>query len=237
MLSRIVFTRAGAVSFLFAGVLGIAGARPAGAQTAAPQPTPAAALRPVLAQVSQAVNGVNPQSWRAPSDVKSVVAGDIEAIQRDLAGTLAGLLDRADAAPGSVPLEFAVYRNVDALYDTLLRVVETADLVAPNQEAAALESALESLERARGQLGDVILTGAQAQQDQLTGLQNAIRAAEAAERVPVRTTVVDDWSKPHPATEHRHTAHRRSTTEKKPATHSKTISSETKKTTPPPNPQ
>jgi hypothetical protein len=86
-----------------------------------------------------------------------------------------------------------VYRNVDALYDTLLRVVETADLAAPSSEANALEAALSSLENARAQVGDAILSGAQVQQDQLIRLRTAIRAAEAAERAPVKTTVVSDY--------------------------------------------
>ncbi len=136
----------------------------------------------------------------------------MDAIQRDLNGTLAGLLQQADAAPGSVPAGFLVYRNVDALYDTLLRVVETAELAAPTNEATSLESALDSLENARAQVGDVILSGAQAQQNQLIGLQRAIRAAAAAQRSPVRTTVVNDYGPPvHHAVRHtavRHTTHK-----------------------------
>jgi hypothetical protein len=89
-----------------------------------------------------------------------------------------------------------VYRNVDALYDTLLRVVETAELAAPVSEATALEASLDSLENARARVGDTILAGAQGQQDQLIHLQRAIQAAAAAQRSPVKTTIVDDYGTP-----------------------------------------
>ena len=186
---------------------------PAAGQSGAPaRPSISGSLQPALTQVGQAVNGADPQHWRAPQSVKSAAEGDIESIQRDLNGTLAGLLQQADEAPGSVPAEFLVYRNVDALYDTLLRVVETAELAAPNQEVSALETALDSLESARAQVGDTILGGAEVQQDQLIRLQRAIQAAEAAQRAPVKTTVVDDYGAEtrHRATPHhtaRHTAH------------------------------
>lgn len=174
-------------------LLGLAAAGPLAAQNQ--MTSVSGALRPALAQVGQAVAGAQPDHWKMPREVKSATDGDIEAIQRDLNGTLAGLLQQADAAPGEVPAEFVVYRNVDALYDTLLRVVETADLAAPDEEAEALQNALVSLENARGELGDRILAGAQSQQTQLTGLRNAIQAAEAARRTPVRTTVVNDYGR------------------------------------------
>jgi hypothetical protein len=187
---------------------------PAAGQNAAPaRPSVSGMLQPALAQVGQAVGGANPQRWKAPPSVKSAAEGDIEAIQRDLNGTLAGLLQQADAAPGSVPADFLVYRNVDALYDTLLRVVETAELAAPNNEAGALETALDSLENARAQVGDTIFTGAQVQQNELFRLQRAIQAAAAAQRSPVRTTVVDDYTPPErrhvvPHRTVRHTTHK-----------------------------
>jgi len=173
-------------------------------------PSPLSPLRAALAQVGQAVNAVQTHRWKAPASVRSAVDGDIEAIQRDLNGTLAGLLQQADAAPGSVPAQFAVYRNVDALYDTLLRVVETADLAAPEDEISALDSALQGLENARSSLGDAISSGAQSQQNQLVQLRRAINAAAAAQRAPVRTTVVEDYPT-HEAPAHRRTTARRHT--------------------------
>jgi hypothetical protein len=149
-------------------------------------------LRPALAQVGQALGGISVKRWKAPNEVKSAADQDATSIQRDLNGTLANLLQQADAAPGSVPAAFAVYRNVDALYDTLLRVVLTANLAAPDNEVNALQGALSSLESARGSLGDSILNASQAQQTELVRVRTALARAAAAPPPATKTTVVDD---------------------------------------------
>jgi hypothetical protein len=149
-------------------------------------------LRPALAQVSQTLGSLSIKKWKAPNEVRSAADQDVGSIQRDLNGTLAGLLQQADAAPGSVPAAFAVYRNVDALYDTLLRVVLTANLAAPDNEAAALQSALSSLEGARTSLGESILNSSQAQQTELVRIRTALSKAASAPAPPTKTTVVDD---------------------------------------------
>ncbi len=164
-------------------------------------------LRPALAQVGQSLGGVTIKRWKAPSEVRSAADQDVSSIQRDLNGTLAGLLQQADAAPGSVPAAFAVYRNVDALYDTLLRVVLTANLAAPEDEAGSLQAALATLESARGTLGQTILNSSQAQETELSRIRMALAKAAATQRTPTTTTVVDDGpadkssaKKPHPST-------------------------------------
>jgi hypothetical protein len=165
------------------------------AQNAAADPAPAAlssALRPALSQVSQAISSIDIRHWKAPGSVRSAADGDVSSIQRDLTGTLAGLMSQAEAAPSSIPSSFAVYRNVDALYDTLLRVVETADLSAPDQDAMALEAALKQLEEARSDLGARILAATQAQQNEVIRLRTVVARAAAAPPPPAKTIVVDD---------------------------------------------
>ena len=190
------------------------------AQGAAPAADPpaltTATLRPALTQVSQSLSSVNIKKWKAPGDVKSAADQDVSSIQRDLSGTLAGLLQQADAAPASVPAAFAVYRNVDALYDTLLRVVLTANLAAPDTEANSLQAALSTLESARSSIGDSILHASQSQQSELIRIRTALVQAAAAQRTPPKTTVVDDG--PAPETKKRHTTHKPSSkTTSKPA--------------------
>jgi hypothetical protein len=162
-------------------------------------------LQPALSQVSQAVSGIDVRHWKAPNSVKSAAAGDITSIQHDLSGTLAGLMSQAQAAPSSIPSSFAVYRNVDALYDTLLRVVQTADLSAPDQDVSALESALRQLEQARTDLGERILGATQAQQNEVVRLRTVIARAAAAPPPPVKTVVVDDGPAKKATAVHHHT--------------------------------
>jgi hypothetical protein len=191
------------------------------AQSAAADPAPSVmsnAVQPALALVNQAVTNVDTRHWKAPSSVKSAAAGDISSIQRDLSGTLAGLMSQAQAAPGSIPSSFAVYRNVDALYDTLLRVVETADLSAPDQDATALETALKQLESARTDLGERILAATQTQQNEVIRLRTAIVRAAAAPAQPVKTLVVDDGPvRKETTVHHHHTAKKPAAKTEKPA--------------------
>ncbi len=185
---------------------------PAGSAPADPPPiTVSATLRPALSQVGQSLSSVNIRHWKAPNEVKSAADQDVSSIQRDLNGTLAVLLQQADAAPGSVPAAFAVYRNVDALYDTLLRVVLTANLAATDQEVTSLQAALSTLESARGTLGDSILNASQSQQSQLIRIRTALAHAATVQRAPVTTTVVDDGPAEKPK---RKTTAKKSTTPK-----------------------
>jgi hypothetical protein len=197
------------------------------AQSSAAQDSAASvssSVRPALAQVGQALGSISTKRWKAPNEVKSAADQDAASIQRDLNGTLANLLQQADAAPGSVPAAFAVYRNVDALYDTLLRVVLTANLAAPDNEVTALQGALSSLESARGSLGDSILNASQAQQTELVRVRTALAHAAAAPPAATKTTVVDDG----PA---------ESAKRKKPSTAKKPSSSTAKPASNPPAPQ
>jgi hypothetical protein len=173
-------------------------------------------LRPALAQVGQTLGSISIKKWKAPNEVRSAADQDVGSIQRDLNGTLAGLLQQADAAPGSVPQAFAVYRNVDALYDTLLRVVLTANLAAPDTEVSALQSALSSLEGARASLGESILNSSPAQQTELVRIRTALSKVAAAPQPPAKTTVVDDG--PADAKTKKHTSTKKpSSTPAKPA--------------------
>lgn len=186
----------------------------ASAQAAAPAPsTVSTTMRPALSQVQQTLNSINIRKWKAPNPVRDEVSGDVSAIQRDLNGTLSNLLQQADAAPTSIPAAFAVYRNVDALYDTLLRVVETAELAAPDPESNQLEATLKTLEKARASLGDAIFTGAQNEQAEVARLRTSLASATAElQRKPARTTVVEDG--PAPAKTHHRTTTKRTPAEK-----------------------
>lgn len=153
------------------------------AQAAAPQLAMTDALntlQPLLAEVNSALSSVDARRWKAPGDVRDQTASDIQSIQRDLNGTLPGLLSTAQSAPGSIAPAFAVFRNIDALYDVLLRITETATLAGSQQEATKLEQVRSDLQSRRSQLGTAILSSATAQDANVTNLQTSLRAANNA---------------------------------------------------------
>lgn len=149
-------------------------------------------VQPALLDVQRTVGSLATGRWKVPNEVKAETDRNLSSIQRDLVETLPNLLNQADAAGGAVPQAFAVYRNIDALYDVLLRVNETAMLAAPANDASSVETALERLESARKSLGDAIAGSAQDREVQIVKLQAAVKAAAAAPPTPEKTTVVDD---------------------------------------------
>jgi len=153
------------------------------------------AIQPTLGGVNQAVSSVEVRRWKVPGDVKDTTTSDIQSIQRDLSSTLPGLVSQAQANPGAVAPAFAVYRNIDALYDVLLRVTETATLAGSQQEASKLESARADLQTRRSQLGNAILTTATTQDTNVVQLRASLEAAKqtaaAAQAVPKKIVVND----------------------------------------------
>ncbi|MBB6142954.1 hypothetical protein HNQ77_000898 [Silvibacterium bohemicum] len=154
----------------------------------------AAIVQPALQDVQSTAGALNTGRWKAPGEVRAATDRNLSSIQRDLVETLPGLIAQADGAAGSIAPSFAVYRNIDALYDVLLRVDQTAMLAAPDNEASAIASSLDRLESARKQLGDVIVSAAQAREAQIVKLQAAVKAAAAAIPAPppAKAAVVDD---------------------------------------------
>ena len=175
--------------------------QPVPAAPAAPAPAtiPSSAIvQPALTEVQRSVSALNIPRWKAPGQVKSAAQQDTGSIQRDLSDTLPGLLSKADAAPTTVPPAFVVFRNIDALYDVLLRVSQTASLAAPQGESDALFSSLNKLEAARSQLGDAILSASQQREAQVVKLEDcgARRCGCAGSGAATKDHGDRRWSRP-----------------------------------------
>ncbi len=193
----------------------LAAAWPATAQgnqapAAVPPATPAAApapggfafanLRPALANVQNAISGLSISHWKAPSATRSATQQDVASMQRDLSATLPELMTQAEgaSASGALSPSFAVFRNLDALYDVLLRVTETAALAGPESDASSLEEARAGLEDGRAKLGAWLLQSIGAQDAQVAHLQAPAPHVAAAPAAPTKIVVNDgpDTTKP-----------------------------------------
>jgi hypothetical protein len=162
---------------------------------AQPRTQASLALGNALQQVSIAsahlrhtLGSINVPKWKAPGDVRQTTASDVDSMQRDVSDTLPSLINTALADPAKVSPAFSVYRNVDALYDVLLRVSETAQLAGSN-DARLLEEQRSTLEDARTQLGAALLQSSQTQDAEVVRLRSA---AVAAPPPPPAKTVIDD---------------------------------------------
>lgn len=174
--------------------VGSGAARGQAAPAAPPAGTgfPIASLRPALANVQNTIANLNVGRWKVPAEMRSAVQQDIGSMQRDLNATLPGLVAQAEANPAALSPAFAVFRNLDALYDVLLRVTEMAALSGAGSDAGSLEDARAGLENGRGTLGTWLLQSISAQDAQVVHLQTALAARPAAAPAAAPNKIVID---------------------------------------------
>ena len=173
---------------------------PAGGTAPAPGGFAMANLRPALANVQTAIGSLSIAHWKASAATRSAVQQDVASMQRDLIITLPGLMSQAEAGgPAVLSPSFAVFRNLDALYDVLLRVTETAALAGPGPDAGSLEDARAGLEDGRAKLGAWLLQSIGAQDAQIARLQAPASHPAPAPPGPTKIVVDDgpDAPKPH----------------------------------------
>jgi hypothetical protein len=150
------------------------------AQTApAPQQGPGTNLQPIYSAAEtlrQAVFGVQLNRWKAPGEVKDVAQDDLASIVNDLNQVLPGLLQAAQAQPTAFKPSFEVYRNLNALYDVVLRVSQAASLTgAP--DAKNLQNALNQLAKARKDFSESLTIASDQRDAEVVQLRAKLQAA------------------------------------------------------------
>lgn len=158
-------------------------AAPAQASAQPVQP-PSSIMQPALDNLQQAIDRLEPQKWKGPGAMRDDAVANINSIRRDLGTTLPSLLNAADAEPNSITKVLPAYRNVEALYDVLLRVDQASRYTAPNDQVAALESAMSRLEASRRALAEQMQMSATTREKQVVDLQAAVKAAAAKPPAP-----------------------------------------------------
>jgi hypothetical protein len=136
-------------------------------------------MQPSLDIVQQTLEALKLEKWKR-GDIREESAANISAIVRDLKETLPPLLRDADAAPGTISRVLPASRNIDALYDVLLRIVEAARVSAPGDQVDQLTHALIDLKHARSALDDRLQEVAAAQEEQMRDLRSAFKPAPVA---------------------------------------------------------
>jgi hypothetical protein len=136
---------------------------------------PSDILQQALGEVQQTVAGVKLEKWKRGT-VRDEAETNVNAIQRDLQGTLPALIKDADTAPGSLSKVLPVARNVDALYDVMVHVFEAARVSAPGEQIGQLQSAMDDLEKARVTLGLQLQQTATVQEKQIVDLRTTVQA-------------------------------------------------------------
>ncbi len=149
-------------------------AAPASAPATQP-PTASGLLQPALDSVQGIVAAVKLERWKKGS-VRDEAGNNISAILKDLQTTLPPLLKTADTVPGALTGLLPLSRNINALYNVLLRVEEAARVAAPGDQADELQQALVKLGDARRTIDDRIEEAALAQEKQVADLRSTVKA-------------------------------------------------------------
>jgi hypothetical protein len=143
---------------------------------------PSGLVGPSLQTVRQVLGTVKLDKWKRGT-VREEANSNIGKIQSDLETNLPPLLQAADSAPDTVSQVMPVSRNIDALYDVLLRVEEAARVAAPDEQVGQLQQALLSLGNARMALYDRLQGSAVALEQQVNTLRGALKT-QAANQCP-----------------------------------------------------
>ena len=108
----------------------------------------------------------------------------MDSIQRNLQNALPEMIAQLRNAPEDLPATFKLYRNLDALYDVLGRVVESAGAFGSKDDFQALSNDLNSFEGTRKQLAERMENLAASKEQEIVRLRTDLKTAQAA--IPAR---------------------------------------------------
>jgi hypothetical protein len=151
-----------------------------------------------LEQVAQATQldlaKLRIERWKTDSGTKRSTQADVDSIQRNLQMALPEIIGQLRASPENMATTFKLYRNLDALYDVIGPVVESAGAFGSKDEFQSLQNDLSALERSRRSLADRVDGLASGKEGELTQLRTQVRDLQAAATpsTPPKKIVVDD---------------------------------------------
>lgn len=128
--------------------------------------------------------------WKTDSGTKRQTENDTQSLLRNLQNALPTMIGELKNAPESLPSTFKLYRNLDALYDVLNSVVESAGAFGNKEEFQSLNKDLGGIEESRRAFADRMDKLASSKENEIGQLRVELQNARAA--IPPKKTVVDD---------------------------------------------
>ncbi|MGC2256852.1 MAG: hypothetical protein WA594_01015, partial [Candidatus Sulfotelmatobacter sp.] len=133
------------------------------------------------------------ERWKTDSSTKKQTLNDVESVQRNLQSALPEMIGQLRNSPEDLPATFKLYRNLDALYDVLSGIVESAGAFGPKDDFQSLSNDLSGLEGTRKQLADRTNNLANSKEQEIARLRVELKTAQAAIPVaPPKKIIVDD---------------------------------------------
>jgi hypothetical protein len=149
-----------------------------------------------LEQVSQTTQidlaSIRIDHWKTDSNTKHQTQANVESLQRNLKAALPEIIGQMRNSPESLAASFKLYRNLDALYDVLSSVVESAGAFGSKDEFQALDNDFNTIETARRSLAERMQGLAESKEGELTQLRTQVRNAQPVVSAPPKKVIVDD---------------------------------------------
>jgi hypothetical protein len=137
------------------------------------------------------------EKWKTDGSNKKQVLSQLDSIQRNLQGGLPEIIAQMRSTPEDMPATFKLYRNLDALFDVMGNVVESAGAFGSKDEFQAVSNDLDNFEGTRKQLAERIESLSSAKEAEIVRLRTDLNAAKAAiPATPPKKIVVDDNEPP-----------------------------------------
>lgn len=178
--------------------------------TAATPPAPvsyasATELNGVLTQLDQAsqttqadLTKLRVEKWKMDANYKRQTQSNVESVQRNLQAALPEITGQLRNSPENLAITFKLYRNLDALYDVLGSITESAGAFGSKDEFQSISNDLNTFERARRQLAERLENLTNSKETELAGLREQVKTlqAQVPPPAPPKKVVVDDDETP-----------------------------------------
>jgi len=136
------------------------------------------------------------EKWKTDGNTKKQTQSDVESIMRNLQNALPGILADLKNSPENLALTFKTYRNLDALYDVMNSVVESAGAFGNKEEFQSLNNDLGAVENSRRAFAERMDKLANSKETEISQLRTELQTARAA--APPKKVVVDDTESSQP---------------------------------------
>jgi hypothetical protein len=150
----------------------------------------------LLSRIQQETLGLNADlgklridKWKTDSSTKSQASDNVESIQRNITNALPGLISAVRSAPQSLGANFKLYRNINALYDVLANLAESAGAFGKREEFEVIAPHVAAIDEDRRAYGDLLAQMTASADSRMAAYQQA--AAQAAAQPP-KKIIVDD---------------------------------------------
>jgi hypothetical protein len=133
------------------------------------------------------------ERWKTDNASKKQALGNVDSIQRNLQNALPAMIGQLRNAPEDLSATFKLYRNLDALYDVLGSIVESAGAFGSKDDFQVLANDLTSFEGTRKQIAERLENLATSKEQEIVHLRTDLKTAQAAiPAEPPKKVVVDD---------------------------------------------